>query len=420
MKILIRKTNIIGTNNTLQGPLDIFLNNGKIEAIGTLQDIQPDKIIEGDGLTLSPGWVEIFSDFSDPGYEQKETMASGACAAAKGGFTDVFVIPNTRPVLDSKAQIEYVRTRSAQLPVNVYPIGAISHGTSGKDLSEMYDMYQSGAIAFSDGLHPVQSSGILLKALQYIRAFNGVIIQVPDDITIGPTGLMNEGIISTTLGLPGKPMIAEEVIIARDLKILEYTGSRIHFTGVTSPESIRLIQEAKGKGLDVTCSVTPHHLFFTDADLMNYDTNLKVYPHLRSAEVRDELRKAVLDGTIDCIATHHIPHDIDSKDIEFEFAAYGMIGLETCFNLLVTSLPGISEERIAQLLSLNPRKIFGMAVPEIKEGADACFTLFSKNGVQHIRQEYFASKSRNTPLMGKELSGTVYGIINKDVVFLNH
>src|SRR5690606_4056915 len=251
MKILIRNAEIAGKANNLNSRNDILIINGIIEAVGELGNVDADKIIEAENLAVSPGWVEVFSNFADPGYEFKENIQSGAKAAAKGGFTDVFLIPNTKPVMDSKSQIEYITTKSKSLPVNIYPIGAISKGTSGNDLSEMYDMHESGAIAFSDGLHPVQSAGLLLKALQYIQSINGVVIQIPDDISIGSTGLMNEGIISTTLGLPGKPMIAEEIIISRDLKLLEYTGSALHFTGVTSPVSLQLIREAKNKGLKV-------------------------------------------------------------------------------------------------------------------------------------------------------------------------
>lgn len=420
MKILIRNAEITGAESNINGQkLDILIIDGKIEEIGKLDTIEADKTIQFNDLVVSPGWVEIFSNFADPGYEYKETISSGAKAAAKGGFTDVFVIPNTKPVLDAKAQIEYITTRSLLQPVNVYPIAAVTKNTQGNELSEMYDMHQSGAIAFSDGLHPVQSSGIMLKALQYIKSVQGTLIQIPDDTSIGTHGLINEGIISTSLGLPGKPVIAEEVMIARDLKLLEYTDSKIHFTGVSSPVSLQYIQEAKEKGLQVTCSVTPYHLFFSDEDLLQYDTNLKVYPHLRTRKQKDLLKEAVLNGTIDCIATHHMPHETDSKGIEFEYAKYGMIGLETCLNLLLAAIPEISTQQIANLLSLNQRKIFGLQQNCFQKGAKASLTLYSKNGSNLISENFFQSKSKNSPLTGKELPGVVYGIINKEIVFLN-
>ena len=265
MKILIAQACIIDRQSPHNGTIrDILIEDGRIVAIGTNLPADADTVIRHPGLYVSPGWVDIFSHFNDPGYEHKETLETGAQSAAAGGYTDVFVLPNTKPVVDSKSQVEYIRQKSRSLPVNIWPIGAMTRGLEGKDLAEMYDMRHSGAVAFSDGTHPVQSAGLLLKGLQYVKAFDGVIIQVPDDKTVGSNGLMNEGIISTRLGLPGKPMMAEELIIARDIKLARYAGSRIHFTGVSSPRSLDYIRRAKDSGLEVSCSVTPYHLFFTE------------------------------------------------------------------------------------------------------------------------------------------------------------
>ncbi len=295
MKILIQQACIIDHSSPHNGFIrDILIENGRIAAIGATLSLSADKTIRHPGLHVSPGWVDIFSHFCDPGEEHKETLETGAAAAAAGGYTDIFVIPNTQPVVDSKSQVEYIRRMSATLPVNIHPVGAITRGLEGKDLAEMYDMRHSGAVAFSDGTLPVQSAGLLLKGLQYIKAFDGVIIQVPDDKTVGSGGLMNEGIVSTRLGLPGKPMMAEELMVARDIKLVRYTESRIHFTGVTSPRSLDYIRRAKEGGLAVSCSVTPYHLFFTDADLADYDTNLKVYPPIRNESSVKFLRQAVL------------------------------------------------------------------------------------------------------------------------------
>src|SRR5882757_5977286 len=246
MKILIQQACIIDRLSPHNGQIrDILIEEGRIKAIAQELKVAADRVIHHPGLHVSSGWVDIFSHFCDPGYEYKETLETGAHAAAAGGFTDVFVIPNTRPVIDSKSQVEYIRGKSASLPVNIRPIGALTKGLEGKDLAEMYDMRHSGAVAFSDGTSPVQSAGLLLKGLQYVKAFEGVVIQVPDDKTVGAGGLMNEGIVSTRLGLPGKPMMAEELIIARDIKLVRYTGSRIHFTGITSPKSIEYIRRGK-------------------------------------------------------------------------------------------------------------------------------------------------------------------------------
>ena len=326
-------------------------------------------MIDQKGLRISPGWVDIFSNFADPGYEFKETLVSGSAAAAAGGYTDVFLIPDTLPVTDNKSQVEFIQHRNGGLPVTIHAIGAITKNLEGRHLAEMYDMKNSGAIAFSDGLHPVQSSGVLVKALQYVKAFHGVIIQIPDDTSISPNGLIHEGVVSTRLGLPGKPMMSEELIIARDIKLARYTQSRIHFTGVTSPKSIEYIRRGKDAGLDVTCSVTPYHLFFNDEALIDYDTNLKVYPPLRPEPVVQQLRQAVLDGTIDCIAAHHLPHEYDSKILEFEHAKFGMTGLETAYAVVQTLFPALSDEKIFALFGGNARRIFHLDPCTIEKGS---------------------------------------------------
>lgn len=420
MKVLIQQAQIIDPLSPLNNQRqDILIKDGIIEKIAEALDPEDAIIVNGMALTVSPGWVDVFANFADPGYEFKETLETGATAAAAGGYTDIFTIPNTKPVVDTKAQVEYIRSRSSNLLVSIYPLGAISKSCEGKDLAEMYDMHASGAIAFSDGLNPVQSSGLLLKALQYVRSFDGVIIQVPDDRSIGSTGVMNEGVISTRLGLPGKPVIAEELLVARDIKLARYSESKLHFTGVTSPRSLEYIRRAKDAGLNVTCSVTPHHLFYSEEDLKDYDTNLKVYPPFRSVQARTELRRAVLDGTIDVIASHHMPHEFDSKVLEFEYAKNGMIQLETSFNVIKASLPEISDARLVELLSIHPRKIFGLPQYPIAEGGAAVLTIYSSKMNSLVDKNYLHSRSKNSPFLGMELPGKVFGIINGNKIFLN-
>ncbi len=421
MKILIQKVHINDLHSLHNGTIkDILIENGVVKKIQENISETADTLIQEPGLQVSAGWVDIFSHFGDPGYEYKETLESGAHAAAAGGYTDVFVIPDTKPVVDIKGQVEYIKQKSKSLNVNILPIGAVTRNLEGKDLAEMYDMHGSGAIAFSDGTRPVQSAGVLLKALQYVKAFNGVIIQVPDDKSVGANGLMHEGIVSTRLGLPGKPMMAEELIIARDIKLARYTESKIHFTGVTSPRSLEYIRRAKDAGLSVSCSVTPYHLYFSDEDLIDYDTNLKVYPPLRTKSDISALKQAVLDGTVDCIATHHFPHEYDSKIVEFEYAKYGMTGLETAYSVLRTVLPEINGQQMADLFSLNARRIFGLTQPEINEGKTCCLTLYQPDMPWVPQEESFHSKSKNTPFIGKQLRGKVIGIINVEKVFLNN
>ena len=418
MTILVRQAKIIDPSSPFHlQTADLLIENGVLTSIEPTISSQTDKIVDVPGLHVSPGWVDVFAHFCDPGLEFKETLETGAAAAAAGGYTDVMVLPNTTPVVHNKATVEYIVQKSRTLPVRVHPIGSITRNNEGKELAEMYDMEQSGAVAFSDGTCSVQSSGLLLKALQYVKAVDKTIIQLPDDRAINPGGLMNEGVVSTRLGLPGRPAIAEELMIARDIELVKYTGSRLHFTGISTAKSVALIRQAKAEGLYVTCSVTPYHLFFSDEDLKDYDTNLKVNPPLRPKADRDALRGALLDGTIDCIATHHLPQDIDNKVSEFEYAKYGMIGLQTAFAVVRTAVPELSVERLVELFAIAPRNIFGLPTTAIHKGARLSLSLFAYNEEWYFEHNY--SKSANSPFLGKTLTGRPLGIINQDKLFLN-
>lgn len=420
MKILLRKVLVADPNADCNNAVkDILIENGTITSIADNINTTADEIIEEDGLIVSNGWVDTFSHFCDPGFEFKETLETGAAAAAAGGFTNVFVLPNTNPIIQSKSQVEYIVQKSKSLPVNIHPLGAITKNIEGKDLAEMYDMHASGAVAFSDGLHPVQTSGLFLKALQYVKAFNGVLVQMPIDHSIGTHGLINEGIVSTRLGLPGIPDIAEEIIIKRDIDLLRYTASKLHITGISTAKSVKLIKDAKAEGLSISSGVTPYHLFFCDEDLQDYDTNLKVNPPLRSREDMLALRVAVLDGTIDCIASHHIPQNWDNKVCEFEYAKYGMIGLETSFAIINHILPSLTNEQLVKIFSITARNIFNLNTPKIEEGAIAELTLFSRNKKIILTKENIKSKSQNSPFINQELNGKVIGTFNKGKLYLN-
>ncbi|MBI2730200.1 MAG: dihydroorotase [Sphingobacteriales bacterium] len=419
MTILIKGALITDPNSPHNGnSKDIFIENGFIKQIGSSLSVTADTIIDEKDCRVSPGWVDMFANFCDPGKEHKESLETGAAAAAAGGFTEVLVMPNTNPPVYTKAQVEYIVQKSKLLTVNIHPIAAITKNCEGKELAEMYDMYNSGAKAFGDGIHSVQSAGLLIKALQYVKAIDGVVIQVPDDKTIGSGGLMHEGIISTRLGLPGKPAIAEEIMIARDIKLARYADSKLHFTGVTTKKSLEYVKRAKDSGIKVSCSVTPYHLYFCDEDLQTYDTNLKVNPPLRTREEMQALREAVTSGVVDCIATHHQPQHWDDKTCEFEYAQYGMIGLETAF-AVTNSLDLIPIDKWVEMMAINSRNIIGKEIPVIREGEKANITLFDTTTVFEFTEGMIKSKSKNSPFVGKKLKGKVIGIIHKDHLFLN-
>ncbi len=418
MKVLIKQAQVISPSSPFNGQIkDILIDDGRIAKIADTISEKTNQVVEQKGLCVSIGWMDLFADFGDPGFEYKENIESGAKAAAAGGFTDVMLIPNTNPVADGKSQIDYIIQKAKQVAVNIHPMAAITKKTEGKELAEMYDMHQTGALAFSDGIHPVQNAGLLLKALQYVKTVDGMVIQVPDDTSIGANGLMNEGLISTQMGLPGKPAMAEELMVARDIKLTRYADSKLHFTGVSSPKSMEYIKRAKEGGINVSCSITPYQVFFCDEDLQQYDTNLKLNPPLRNKTEMMAMCKALLDGHIDCIASHHLPQHWDAKTCEFEYAKPGMISLETLFAAVITA--GMTAENFVQMQTVNARKLFGLPVPEIKVGEAACISLFNPTTEFVFTEDMIRSKSKNSPFTGRKLKGKVIGIINKGQVQLN-
>lgn len=420
MSILLRQVKIADPASPFHNKVkDILVKDQKIVSITDHFDGKAEFVFDKDGTVVSPGWVDPFVHFCDPGMEHRETLVSGAAAAQKGGFTSVFSLPNTQPITDNKSQVTYIKQQSNSLPINVYPIGALSKKIEGKDLAEMIDMYNNGAVAFSDGMHPVQSTLLFLKALQYVKAFDGVVIQMPIDKSLGSLGLMNEGILSTQLGLPGIPAIAEELIISRDIELLRYTQSKLHITGVSTAKGIAMIASAKKEGLQVTCSVTPYHLFFTEEDLKEYNTLLKVFPPLRTMKDQEALLKAVEDGTVDCISSHHLPQDWDGKTIEFENAKAGIACIETSFSAVLQKLPKLSEEKIAAIFSTNARNIFGLSTGTIQENSIAELTLFNTTENTLMNKTESASKSANSPFWDITLKGKVIGTVVKNTLHTN-
>lgn len=418
MKTIIRKCRIVCPDSEHNGKtMDILIENGVISKIEPQIEASGIQEIKSENLHVSIGWVDMFSSIPDPGFEHRETLESGSHAAAAGGFTSVYLTPNAKPSTSNKSQVEYVLQKNSTLPAELLPMGSISKNVEGKELAEMYDMYNSGATVFSDGLKPIQNPNLMIKALLYALANETLIIQIPDETNISSHGLINEGIISTILGLPGKPSIAEELMIARDIELLRYTGSKLHITGISTKAGLEKIRQAKQEGLNITCSVTPYHLTFCEEDLKTYDTHLKVNPPLRTSTDREALRDGLKDGTIDCIASHHQPLHWDDKHCEFEYAKYGMNGFETCFSAIVTAT-GYTDELITKMAH-NPRKIAKMKIPELKVGAEACLTLFDPEAEITYQSENLVSMSKNSAFLNKPMKGKVIGTLFNKKINLN-
>lgn len=421
MNILIKSAQIIDSNSPFNGKtMDVLIENGIIKSIKS--KISPDKnvkVIEAENLHLSAGWFDMQVNFCDPGFEYKEDLHSGTKAAASGGFTGVAVVSSTNPPIHSKSEVQYIINKTADSIVDVYPIGTLSHKLEGKDLSEMYDMQQAGAIAFSDDKKTVENAGLLMRALLYAQNFDGLIITHCDERSISLDGKMNEGITSTKLGLKGIPALAEEVMVNRNIFLADYTNSSIHIANVSTQKSVELIKQAKTKGLKVTASINAYNIALDDSTLMSFDSNLKTNPPLRTKVDIEALQKGIADGTIDVITSDHRPQDIESKDIEFDHASNGMIGLETAFALINSHKGKIKIETIIEKLSNNPRRILKLKQPKIAEGELANLTIFNPEFEWMFEKKNSRSKSANSPFIGVKLKGKIIGIINKKQVHIN-
>lgn len=417
MNLLIKQATIIDSASSHNGRVvDILIEKGVITQIK--KSIVPEKgikTVEAEGLHVSAGWLDMQVNFCDPGYEHKETLDNGLRSATKGGFTGVALMSGTNPPLHNKAQIEYVVNRSKNNIVDVFPIGTLSHNQEGKDISEMYDMQLSGALAFSDYKKTTKDAGLILRALQYSQNINSFIITHCDDKTISHDGLMNEGVTSTKLGLKGMPALAEEIMLQRNIQILEYTGGKMHIPTISTKGSVELIKKAKAKKLNITCGVAAYNLLLDDTELEGFDTNYKVNPPLRTKEDIDALKKGLSEGTIDVIVSDHNPQDIECKDLEFDLADNGMVGLESCFGVLNSALSSkLSLENIVDTLTKNPRAILGLAAVTIKEGAEANLTIFSPAKKYVFEKSHIVASNKNSGIIGKELKGEVIGVFNRN------
>ncbi len=409
MNALIKAATIIDSKSSHHGTtVDIRIKYGKIRLIGqNLSQEKGEQLIQEENLYVSQGWFDSSVSIGQPGYEERETIANGLTVAAKSGFTGIAMNPNTFPILDTSADITFVSKMGEGHAASIFPMGALTRNSESVDLAELYDMQQSGAIAFGDYQRAISNPNLLKIALQYTQGFNGLVLSFPQENKIAGTGKMNEGITSTRIGLKGIPAIAESLHIARDLHILEYSGGRLHIPTISTAASVALIKEAKNKGLDVSCSVAIQNLFFTDSVLEEFNTNFKVLPPLRAQEDVDALIAGIKDGTIDMVTSDHNPLDIERKQVEFDNAAFGTISQEATFGALLTL---VSEKKAIQLLT-NGRERFTQTSFPIEEDTEANLTLFTTKGSCVFSENDILSTSKNACFLGAKLKGNVFGII---------
>ncbi|NQY05552.1 MAG: dihydroorotase [Flavobacteriaceae bacterium] len=416
MNILIKSATILdSTSEYHNATKDILIENGSISKIDD-NITNPDNYqeIALDNLHISIGWIDTSVSFGEPGYEHRETIANGIKTAALSGFTSVCLNANTHPIIDTHSDVSFLKSKAQGKAVNILPIGALTRQSKGVDLAEMYDMKQAGAVAFGDYQHAVDNANLLKISLQYAQNSESLVLSFPMDTQIKGKGIVNEEVSATRLGLKGIAALAEELHIARDLQILEYTGGKLHIPTISSEKSVELIAEAKKKGLDISCSVAVHNLVLTDDVLETFETNYKVMPPLRTRKDRQALLKGVQDGTIDYVTSDHNPIDIELKKIEFDHAEYGTIGLESAFGALNSIL---DTEKVIDCLTRKSER-FGHKNESIKEGIQANLSLFNPEGEYVFNKEHIHSKSHNSAFLGMTLKGKVYGIINNNQVII--
>jgi dihydroorotase len=422
MNALIKSAKIVDNNSEFNGQtVDLLIENGRIAKIASnLKNLNNIEEIDLTDLHVSAGWFDMRANFCDPGHEYKEDLNSGLKAAAKGGFTGVMVMPDTEPAISTKSGVEYILNKTKENIVEALPAGSLSHQCEGKEIAEMYDMHAAGAIAFTDNKKSVAKSSLLNRAMLYTQSFNGLIINFPNDRELNNNGQINEGVVSTELGLKGIPALAEELMVSRDIFLAEYCNSRIHLANITTKKSVELIKAAKKKGIQITADVNSTHLLFDETELLHFDNHFKVTPPLRTKEDIKALIGGLKDGTIDVICSDHTPQDIENKQCEFDHSAFGMVNLQTSFAATNTATQGklALSDAIAKITSA-PRAILGLEKVEIAAGASANLTLFSPTEKWTLTKEDIVSKSKNTPFIDKELTGKVYGVINKNQIEMN-
>lgn len=417
-QVILKQAKIIDPSSPFHNQtMDLKIENGTITQIDKeITTTSGFEVVNIPNLHVSKGWMDSSVSFGEPGYEDRETIENGLQVAAKSGFTAVALQPNSNPTIDNQSQVRFVLDRAKHQATTLYPIGALTKGSEGTDLAELFDMKNAGAIAFGDYKKALQNANLQKIALQYVQDFDGMLIAFCQDSTLKGSGIANEGAVSTKLGLKGIPALAEELHVARNLFLLEYTGGKMHIPTISTQGSIQLIKEAKAKGLQVTCSVAVHNLVFNDEMLMGFDSRYKVLPPLREEATRKALIAAVSDGTIDCITSDHNPLDIEHKKLEFDLAKDGTIGLESAFSALLTVLPF---EVVIDKLTAN-KLIFKIENASIAIGNKADISLFTTTDNWIFEKENILSKSKNSAFLGQKMQGKAVGIYNNRQLIMNN
>ena len=417
MKILIKQAKIIDSSSKNNNKIcDILINNNKIEKIAKKIQIDSDtKIYKNENLHISQGWFDMHVNFGQPGFEQRETIENGLNAAAKGGFTEVLLMPNTNPSIDNSSMIDFIKGFSKRNVVNVQVAGNLTVSQEGKNIVEIHDMTNNGCIAFTDDKKSIQNNELMKIALLYIKNSNSLLMNFPNDSKIQKNGVINEGKISTQLGLKGIPNIAEEMMLDRDITLCDYTESKIHESYISTERSVDKIKKAKEKGINVTSDVALHNIFLTEEQVNNFDTRFKVLPPLRTKKDNKAIINGLKDGTIDVITSDHNPFEEETKKLEFDNAEFGIIGLESAFGLINKHLEKhLTLNEIIDKISNNPRKILGLKNNSIEEGNYANLTLFNPSNKWEFKENDIVSKSKNSPFIGEELKGKALAIYNNN------
>ncbi len=424
MKVLLKNVNVLHPEEKIfEKNVDVLIIDGVIEKIGSVskEESNQAKEIELNGKYIVPGLFDMHVHLREPGREDEETVVTGCNSSANGGFTGIACMPNTEPAIDSAEVVEFIKKQSKNHLVDVHPIGAATMERKGETISPMAELVDSGAVGFSDDGVAIKSASIVKRALEYSSMYNVPIIEHCEDETLAG-GAMNESINSTLLGLSPIPSVAEDLIVMRDILMTEYSGGKLHIAHISTKNAVDMVRQAKKKGIKVTAEVTPHHFSLSDDFVKTYDTNAKMNPPLRTNKDVDAILEGLKDGTIDCIASDHAPHSPEEKEVEFEFAPNGIVGLETEVGLSLTELYQkkiLSLEEIIYKLSINPRKVLNLPVPKFEKGSTANFTILDIDEVWTVDINKFKSKSRNSPFNKKLLTGKSVGVINKGMMYFN-